>query len=131
MMDISDGLGRDLGRLAKRSGCGFRLFAAAVPVRKGADVGGALSDGEDFELLMTVAVDRLEALRGAWAVAFPGLALTVVGEMTEAGIGECVGEGGLKDLSQVGWEHFAKTVPSEKRTVDATARSLQRGRNYG
>ena len=127
MMDISDGLGRDLGRLAKRSGCGFRLFAAAVPLREGADVGGALSDGEDFELLLTVAAERLEALREAWAVAFPGLALTVVGEMTESGISECVGEGGLKDLSRAGWEHFAKTVSSEKRTVDATARSLQRG----
>lgn len=110
MMDISDGLGRDLGRLAKRSGCGFRLFAQAIPLRAGADVVGALSDGEDFELLMTVAADRLEALRGAWVAAFPGLALTVVGEVTESGICECVGESGVKDLAQAGWEHFAKTV---------------------
>jgi thiamine-monophosphate kinase len=132
MMDISDGLSRDLGRLVKRSGFGFRLFAQAIPLRAGADVVGALGDGEDFELLMTVAADRLEALRGAWAAAFPGLALTVVGEVTESGICECVGESGVQDLAQAGWEHFAKTVRTQKRTVDAMACSLQRGeKHYG
>lgn len=112
MMDISDGLGRDLGRLAARSGCGFRLFSSAVPVREGADITGALGDGEDFELLMTVPADRLEALRSSWALAFPELPLTVVGEMAETGIYECVGEGSPRDVSRVGWEHFAKTIQS-------------------
>jgi thiamine-monophosphate kinase len=112
MMDLSDGLGRDLGRLAKRSGCGFRLFPAGLPVREGATVLGALGDGEDFELLMTVAPERIEALRVAWAQVFPELALTPVGEVAESGIYEYAGEAGPLDFSGAGWEHFTKTVRS-------------------
>ena len=58
MMDLSDGIGIDLHRLADASGVGFELFD--VPVADGATLEEALNGGEDYELLMTSAdVGRL------------------------------------------------------------------------
>ncbi len=53
MMDLSDGLGLDLHRLADASGVGFELDD--VPVATGASLLEALSGGEDYELLFTTA----------------------------------------------------------------------------
>ena len=50
MMDISDGLASDLHRLVESSKVGFEIFADKIPGR----LPGALTDGEDFELLFTV-----------------------------------------------------------------------------
>ena len=50
MMDISDGLASDLHRLVESSRVGVEIFAAKIPGR----LPGALTDGEDFELLFTV-----------------------------------------------------------------------------
>ena len=50
MMDLSDGLGLDLHRLADASGVGFRL--TQVPVAEGATHEEAVSGGEDYELLI-------------------------------------------------------------------------------
>ncbi|HQU26321.1 MAG TPA: thiamine-phosphate kinase [Acidimicrobiales bacterium] len=50
MMDLSDGLGIDLHRLADASGVGFAL--ATVPVAEGATLEEAISGGEDYELLV-------------------------------------------------------------------------------
>ena len=49
MMDLSDGLGADLPRLAAASGCGFEL--GEIPCTPGCSRDSALGDGEDFELL--------------------------------------------------------------------------------
>ena len=58
MMDLSDGLGLDLHRLADASGVGFVLDQ--VPVAPGATDEEALSGGEDYELLIvTPNVERL------------------------------------------------------------------------
>lgn len=50
MMDLSDGLGLDLHRLADASGVGFAL--ERVPVADGATLEEATSGGEDYELLI-------------------------------------------------------------------------------
>ena len=50
MMDLSDGLGLDLHRLADASGVGFELDE--VPVANGATLDEAVSGGEDYELLI-------------------------------------------------------------------------------
>lgn len=55
MMDISDGLGADLPRLAAACNCGFRLDMAAIPCNPGCTVEQAIQDGEDYELLFTLA----------------------------------------------------------------------------
>ena len=54
MMDLSDGLGPDLLRLCEASGVAAVLEAAAIPRRAGASLSQALTEGEDFELLMAV-----------------------------------------------------------------------------
>lgn len=60
MIDVSDGLGRDLDRLAVASGVGVAL--SEVPVVPGARLEEALGGGEDFELVMaTAAPERLVA----------------------------------------------------------------------
>ncbi len=50
MMDLSDGLGLDLHRLADASGVGFELID--VPVARGATEDEAISGGEDYELVI-------------------------------------------------------------------------------
>ncbi|MFI5034840.1 MAG: thiamine-phosphate kinase [Acidimicrobiales bacterium] len=50
MIDLSDGLGLDLHRLADASGVGFELDE--VPVGEGATLDEAIEGGEDYELLI-------------------------------------------------------------------------------
>ena len=59
MMDLSDGLARDLLRLASASGCGFVLDRDYLPVTEGCTVAEALGDGEDFEILLAMEEDRV------------------------------------------------------------------------
>ncbi len=98
MMDVSDGLAKDLPRLAGASGCGYVLERTALPVSPGSSVEDALGDGEDFELLMAMPPEQVDALLAAWAGVFAELRLTVIGHLAELGIGEALGGG---------WDHFA------------------------
>lgn len=61
MIDISDGLAADLGRLCEASGCGAELDAETIPIAPDAAAGrdidlltAALHDGEDYELIFTL-----------------------------------------------------------------------------
>ena len=83
MMDLSDGLGSDLPRLAKASGTGFEIELSALPKNVGCSAEQALTDGEDYELLFTVSDDIGPKLEGEWKKAFPGLSLTCIGRLTE------------------------------------------------
>ncbi len=72
-IDISDGLARDLAHILKESGgLGAELCAGSVPIAaaarklKGDALSHALSDGEDYELLLTLRPDRAEALKKKW-----------------------------------------------------------------
>ncbi|MEY2881936.1 MAG: hypothetical protein RLZZ15_4316 [Verrucomicrobiota bacterium] len=85
MMDVSDGLAKDLGALTPR-GVVAALDAAALPRRQGADVRAALTDGEDYELVFALAAGaNRAALARAWARAFPRTRLTCVGRFVRAG----------------------------------------------
>lgn len=95
MMDLSDGLAKDLPRLAKASGCGFVIDEKAVPVTRGCTVEHALGDGEDFELLFAIDRAKVPGLLATWP--FADVPLAEIGELVEAGEGV-----GLKG----GWEHF-------------------------
>ena len=53
MLDISDGLLLDAARIARASRVDLVIDAARVPLRAGAELPQALSDGEDYELLFT------------------------------------------------------------------------------
>lgn len=54
-IDLSDGLLQDLSHIGHRSGVGFELDSAAVPVAEGATLAQALSGGDDYELCFTLA----------------------------------------------------------------------------
>lgn len=82
MMDLSDGLGSDLPRLAAASQVGYTIELAMIPVHEYSDLKGAISDGEDYELLMTVPPNSVDELLEEWRARFPELELTVIGEIT-------------------------------------------------
>lgn len=66
MMDLSDGLGADLPRLARMSRIGFRIHPTRFPIARGATARQALSQGEDYELLFTVPPAKAARLRKSW-----------------------------------------------------------------
>jgi thiamine-monophosphate kinase len=75
MIDISDGLGSEIHHICRQSHTGAYIEAARIPIHPdvraaAADLGKnplefALSGGEDFELLFSIAPDKLAALEGA------------------------------------------------------------------
>lgn len=98
MMDLSDGLGSDLPRLAEASQCGYLLHENALPRNRGCSESQALADGEDYELLLSVSPRTVGRLQSEWAKKFPSLLLSVVGELTRKDAG------GGSNIH--GWEHF-------------------------
>lgn len=89
MLDVSDGLDDDLGKLLAASGVGAELDAGALPVSaglrsvRGADaVACALTGGDDYELCFTVPVGneaRLRDLASGWAVSVTRLGTVTPG----------------------------------------------------
>ncbi len=87
MMDVSDGLGADVPRMARASGCGVEVDPARVPCNPGCGVREAFNDGEDFELLLAVPAAKAEALEREWSARFSAVPLTQIGCLREAGEG--------------------------------------------
>jgi len=88
MLDVSDGLARDAGHIAQRSGVRLAIELERVPLAPGAELGD-VGFGEDYELLATTSdplgfpvIGRVEEGEG--------VVLTLRGEPHELG----------------GWEHF-------------------------
>lgn len=84
MMDLSDGLAADLPRLLDASRRGATLDAAAIPLSRAAQktahpLQHALADGEDFELLFTLAPKNRTRFEAAWKKHFPKLPATCIG----------------------------------------------------
>jgi thiamine-monophosphate kinase len=91
-MDISDGLSLDVWRMAQESRCGVVLDLAAIPVSSAAEelsqqradgqtpLDHALSDGEDFELLLALSPDEAERLLRDQPIGVP---LTIIGRFIE------------------------------------------------
>lgn len=103
MMDLSDGLVLDLGRmLAASGGLGARLVEAQIPCHE--DLEAALHEGEDYELLFALEKSQEEGLREDPAI--PEVAMVVIGEVVaEPGIRLDRGEGRLLELPETGYEH--------------------------
>jgi thiamine-monophosphate kinase len=87
-IDVSDGLLQDLGHLCEASGTGARVDADRLPlsgayrraVRGRRDpLAGALSGGEDYELLLAVPPGRIGEMRAAARAA--RTPVTIVGEL--------------------------------------------------
>jgi thiamine-monophosphate kinase len=118
MMDISDGLSIDLGRLCESSRVGAEIDAGRIPrvgisrgwqerlqLAPGAALEFALHGGDDYELLMTVPPHRAHKLRRA-----PGrIPLTCIGQITRDRRMVLVDANGQTQPLQVkGWDHFSR-----------------------
>jgi thiamine-monophosphate kinase len=79
MMDLSDGLGTDLPRLARASKVGFDVELEKLPVARHATIDKAISEGEDYELLFAIAPRHRSSLERQWRRKFPNLMLTRIG----------------------------------------------------
>jgi thiamine-monophosphate kinase len=119
MIDLSDGLAGDLRHILNASGVGAELMKSAIPISRAAresarknpfgktPLAAALSDGEDFELLFTVAAGDAVKLLDAWKQHFPKLKLSCIGKTT-AGEGINVRDKtGAQKLDAHGYVHFA------------------------
>jgi thiamine-monophosphate kinase len=81
MMDLSDGLGIDLPRLARASKVGFKIETENLPLAPGAKIGDAISEGEDYELLFAISPRQSKRLQTEWRKKFPKLPLTRIGSL--------------------------------------------------
>jgi thiamine-monophosphate kinase len=81
MMDLSDGLGTDLPRLARASRVGFEIDEPALPRNRDCTTAQAISDGEDYELLFAIAPKHSRSLLSGWKKNFPKIPLTRIGRL--------------------------------------------------
>jgi thiamine-monophosphate kinase len=85
MMDVSDGLAKDLRALTPR-GALPAIEPSLLPRRAGASLASALGEGEDYELVFAVAARTDHAaFAAAWRRAFPRVRLTCLGLFVPTG----------------------------------------------
>jgi thiamine-monophosphate kinase len=119
MIDLSDGLAGDLRHILRRSNVGAEVLARAIPISRAARLQAkaessaktpllaALSDGEDFELLFTVASRDAIPLLDAWKKQFPKVRLSCIGRITSAPGLKLRDKTGVHSLEAHGYVHFA------------------------
>jgi thiamine-monophosphate kinase len=113
MIDISDGLSRDLRHICRSSGVGAVIRADAVPVHDDAiemrrdgrsPLEHALHDGEDYELLFTCTGGELDSIQpeteAPWA-----RAVRPIGFITPGPAITLLADGKETPLEPKGWEH--------------------------
>jgi thiamine-monophosphate kinase len=83
MMDLSDGLGADLPRLARASKLGFAIDQRALPLSRSCTIQQAISGGEDYELLFAVPPRERKRLQTRWQQKFPELLLSRIGRLNQ------------------------------------------------
>jgi thiamine-monophosphate kinase len=115
MIDVSDGLVRDLSRLCEASNVGARLRLADVPVDAVATLQEALGGGEDYELVATLPPDdSVTSATRELAETF-GTSLTQIGTVVEGDALVAMGSDGREEmLADSGWDHF-RTASSDVR----------------
>jgi len=115
-IDCSDGLSLDLSRIAAESGCGAVMETERVPISAAArelssrvsdgrsPLDHALSDGEDFELILAVPPEEAERLLRDQPLA--PLSLSAIGQfIAEPGLWQSGPDGQRRPLAPQGYEH--------------------------
>jgi thiamine-monophosphate kinase len=113
--DVSDGLSLDLSHIADASGCGALIRTDRVPIAEAAHqcaklqpgpssaLDHALSDGEDFELLLAVPPEEADRILADQPLDVP---LTRIGEfIARPGLWEHTGAGEPQPLEPRGYVH--------------------------
>lgn len=119
LMDLSDGLGGDLRHILNASQVGAQILKPAVPISRAAKLRAkenaaakppfiaALTDGEDFELLFTLASKDAVKLVDAWKKQFPDLKLSCIGKIV-SGEGISIRDKlGTHTFNAPGFVHFS------------------------
>ena len=121
MMDLSDGLAGDLRHILNASKVGAELFSDSIPVTRAAKlkakyessakppVLAALTDGEDYELLFTVAPKSAVVVLDGWKERFPKTKLTCIGKITAQPGLRLRDKLGIRELPAHGYTHFQKS----------------------
>ena len=115
MMDLSDGLATDLGRLCRESDAGATVRLDPLPIAGGTTrvaaalgrdaLAWATGGGEDYELLVTCAADAFPRIAAGLAQA-TGTALTSIGAIERsAGVRFVDARGHTVEVAR-GFEHF-------------------------
>ena len=84
--------------------CRTHFVQQKLPCRNGCTVEHALSDGEDYELLFTVAPEKVDLLYKLWNFDVP---LSCIGKITEdKGLIYTLNGKAIDNLEITGYEHF-------------------------
>jgi thiamine-monophosphate kinase len=115
-IDTSDGLSSDLAHIAEESRVGARLFAEKIPISQNLKdfcsrfdfdpLEYALSGGEDYTLLCTIASENADKIASAFEKKF-NRPLFAIGEITAGQQLEIIySDGTVSPLASTGWDHF-------------------------
>lgn len=113
--DVSDGLSLDLSHILEESNCGVRLDIESIPISEAANelatspdssqtaLEHALTDGEDFELILTAPETEANRILNDQPLDVP---LTRIGEIIDTpGLWQETARGKLKAMRPRGFEH--------------------------
>ena len=109
MIDISDGLSSDLNRICRQSAAGAAIDAERIPISDEAlrmedPLSSAMNDGEDFELLFTLANTDCRELLEKWRGPVP---ITRIGKITDTQKMQIkMPDGQIVDLRIKGYDHL-------------------------
>ena len=112
-MDVSDGLAGDLAKLCRASGVAAEIDVARVPLSDAARAALAaepalietiLTGGDDYEVLLTIAPNKLGAFRAAADKA--GVAVTEIGRVMAGQGARFIRDGKALSFARPSYSHF-------------------------
>ncbi len=117
MIDISDGLGQDIGHICDSSGVGVKIYEERLPISSGVEEVGeligkkplelALLGGEDYELCFTVSPEFVEKV--IFTIESKAkIRVSIVGEILPKKEGQVLvlKNGEIIPLPSSGWDHL-------------------------
>lgn len=108
MIDVSDGVAMDIGRICSASRVGCVLRADAIPLVKGLSLNDALNYGESFELLFTMSPNNTAKLLKTKKSSGSDGSFYVIGEITSRASGMKLVDlsGNVSKFDMKGYSHL-------------------------